>query len=117
MSKPYENSGDYCGYPIYTDEQVDGYVQQALDEHRQLLVHCNGDAASQQMLNGYHHSRQKTTDTRPVMVHSQTLRPDQLPQLKETGVMPSYFLTAEESKILYEYVISLNNQNKPKGKK
>ena len=29
------------------------------------------------------------------------------------GVMPSYFLTAEESKILYEYVISLNNQNKP----
>lgn len=92
MSKPYENSGDYCGYPIYTDEQVDGYVQQALDEHRQLLVHCNGDAASQQMLNGYHHSRQKTTDTRPVMVHSQTLRPDQLPQLKETGVMPSYFV-------------------------
>lgn len=92
MSKPYVNSGDYCGYPIYTDEQVDGYVQQALDEHRQLLVHCNGDAASQQMLNGYHHSRQKTTDTRPVMVHSQTLRPDQLPQLKETGVMPSYFV-------------------------
>ena len=92
MSKPYVNSGDYCGYPIYTDEQVDGYVQQALDEHRQLLVHCNGDAASQQMLNGYHHSRQKTTDTRPVMVHSQTLRPDQLRQLKETGVMPSYFV-------------------------
>ena len=26
------------------------------------------------------------------MVHSQTLRPDQLPQLKETGVMPSYFV-------------------------
>lgn len=92
MSKPYENSGDYCGYPIYTDEQVDGYVQQALDEHRQLLVHCNGDAASQQMLNGFHNSKQKTTDTRPVMVHSQTLRPDQLPQLKETGVMPSYFV-------------------------
>ncbi|EAT99464.2 hypothetical protein [Campylobacter curvus] len=33
------------------------------------------------------------------------------------GVMPSYFLTTEESKILYEYVISLNKQNKPKGKK
>ena len=44
MSKPYVNSGDYCGYPIYTDEQVDGYVQQALDEHRQLLV------AHQQMI-------------------------------------------------------------------
>lgn len=92
MSKPYENSGDYCGYPIYTDEVVDGYVQQSLDEHRQLLVHCNGDAASQQMLNGFHHSKQKHTDTRPVMVHAQTLRPDQLDQLVETGVMPSFFV-------------------------
>ncbi|MCD8213292.1 MAG: cytochrome c [Campylobacter sp.] len=33
------------------------------------------------------------------------------------GVMPSYFLTDEESKILYEYIISLNKQNKAKGKK
>lgn len=92
MSKPYEGSEDYCGYPIYKDEEVDGYVQQALDEHRQLLIHCNGDAASQQMLNAFHHSRQKTTDTRPVMVHSQTLRPDQLPQLTQTGIMPSFFV-------------------------
>lgn len=92
MSKPYENSSDYCGYPIYTSEQVDGYVQQALDEHRQILIHCNGDAASQQMLDAFHHSRQKKTDTRPVMVHAQTLRPDQLPQLNETGVMPSFFV-------------------------
>lgn len=92
MSKPYENSGEYCGYPIYEDKDVDRYVQQSLDEHRQLLVHCNGDAASQQMLNAFHHSRQKKADTRPVMVHSQTLRPDQLPQLVETGVMPSFFV-------------------------
>lgn len=63
-----------------------------MDENRQLLCHCNGDAASQQMLNAFRHSRQKTTDTRPVMVHAQTLRPDQLPQLKETGIMPSYFV-------------------------
>lgn len=92
LSRPYENSGDYCGYATYSDQDVDKYIQQALDENRQLLCHCNGDAASQQMLNAFKHSRQKTTDTRPVMVHAQTLRPDQLPQLEETGIMPSYFV-------------------------
>lgn len=92
LTRPYENSGDYCGYATYSDADVDKYIQQALDENRQILCHCNGDAASQQMLDAFHHSRQKTTDTRPVMVHAQTLRPDQLPQLKETGVMPSFFV-------------------------
>ncbi len=92
LSKPYENSGDYCGYPNYTDEQVDALVQQALDDNKQILIHCNGDAASQQMLNAFHHSRQKKTDTRPVMIHCQTLRPDQLPQLTEIGMLPSFFV-------------------------
>lgn len=92
LSEPYENSGDYRGYATYKDEDIDRYIQQALDENRQILCHCNGDAASQQMLDAFHHSRQKTTDTRPVMVHAQTLRPDQLPQLKEIGVMPSFFV-------------------------
>lgn len=92
LTQPYENSGDYCGYATYSDADVYKYIQQALDENRQLLCHCNGDAASQQMLDGFHHSRQKTTATRPVMVHAQTLRPDQLPELKEIGIMPSFFV-------------------------
>lgn len=92
MSKPYENSGDYCGYPTYEDKDVDTYIQTALDDDKQLLVHCNGDAASQQMLNAFHHSRQKQTDTRPVMVHCQTLRPDQLPQLTQIGILPTFFV-------------------------
>lgn len=92
LTRPYENSGDYCGYATYSDADVDKYIQQALDEDRQILCHCNGDAASQQMLDAFHHSRQKTTATRPVMVHAQTLRPDQLSQLKEIGVMPSFFV-------------------------
>lgn len=92
LSKPYEHSGTYRGYPTYTDEEVDGFIQEALDDNKQILVHCNGDAASQQMLDAFHHSKQKTTETRPVMVHSQTLRPDQLPQLKQIGMMPSFFV-------------------------
>lgn len=92
MSKPYEHSGEYCGYPTYENKDVDNYIQTALDDNKQLLVHCNGDAASQQMLDAFHHSRQKHTDTRPVMVHCQTLRPDQLPQLKQIGMLPTFFV-------------------------
>ena len=35
---------------------------------------------------------------------------------KPKGIMPSYFLTDEESEILYDYVISLD-KNQTKGKK
>lgn len=89
LSKPYENSGDYRGYPIYQNSEVDEYVKTALDDHVQLLTHCNGDAASKQLLDAFNG---KYTNLRPVMIHSQTLRPDQLPQLKQIGMIPSFFI-------------------------
>lgn len=89
LSRPYENSGDYCGYPIYQDKQVNHYVKRALDDQAQLLTHCNGDQASSQLLDAFN---KQSTNLRPVMIHSQTLRPDQLPQLKQIGMMPSFFI-------------------------
>lgn len=53
MTKPYENSGDYCGYPWMKDEIVEGGIRTALAENQQILVHCNGDAAGDQFLNAY----------------------------------------------------------------
>ena len=92
MSKPYEDSGDYCGYPTLSDDKLDAYVQKALDDGQQLLAHCNGDAAAQQFINGYLHSRQKRTDTRPVMLHCQTLRDDQMPAMVDIGMLASFFV-------------------------
>lgn len=89
LSRPYENSDDYCGYPIYQDKQVKQYVKRALDDQAQLLTHCNGDQASSQLLDAFN---KQSTNLRPVMIHSQTLRPDQLPQLKQIGMMPSFFI-------------------------
>ncbi|MDO5403815.1 MAG: amidohydrolase family protein, partial [Eubacteriales bacterium] len=48
LSRPYEGEKEYCGYPILTDEQALSYIQRAIDENQQLLVHCNGDQASEQ---------------------------------------------------------------------
>lgn len=97
LSQPYEKAEDgYCGYPIYQDEQVLAFCERAVMEGRQLLAHCNGDAAAQQYIDAYaqalHRHPGVGRDLRPVMIHAQTLRSDQLPALKHLGMIPSFFL-------------------------
>jgi predicted amidohydrolase YtcJ len=53
LNKPYENSDGYCAYSWYTDEEVAGHMKTVFDDHRQILVHCNGDAAGDQFLKTY----------------------------------------------------------------
>ena len=91
LTEPYQGEQEYCGYPIYTDEQAEELVEEAVQDNRQLLAHCNGDAAAEQYLNACC----KVGDTakiRPVMIHAQLLRPDQLPKVKRAGMIPSYFV-------------------------
>lgn len=89
MSKPYEDSDDYCGYPIYQDEEVKSYVNIALQQKTQLITHCNGDRAAKQLLDAFENTN---PETRPVMIHCQTLRPDQLSELKNINMVPSFFV-------------------------
>lgn len=96
MSEPYLG-GDpgYCGYPIYSDREVIGLIDRAVGEGRQLLTHCNGDAASEQLLRCYKavaDRRGGAGDLRPVMVHCQTVRPDQLARMPELGMIASFFV-------------------------
>jgi len=85
---------DYKGYPIYEDEKVFEYIKNCLKNDWQIFVHCNGDAASDQFINMYEKAVKETgikKDFRPVMIHAQTVREDQLDKMKELGMMPSYF--------------------------
>ena len=60
MTKPYlGGDADYKGYPIYDDATVEGFMETALKEGRQILAHCNGDAASDQMIHAYKAAAQK----------------------------------------------------------
>lgn len=97
MSEPYEDSGDYCGYPWVTKEQIHSYIKRALDDNQQLLAHCNGDAASQQLLDAYEEEfnasdNPNKLNLRPVMLHCQTVRDDQLDRMKPIGMLPSFFV-------------------------
>jgi predicted amidohydrolase YtcJ len=96
MLEPYENAPDgYRGYPIYTDEQLQQKVNKALDDHFQLLAHCNGDAASKQMIAAYQNALPSHPDlakTRPVMVHAQLFPENQMDAAKALGIIPSFFV-------------------------
>ena len=92
--KPYNAEDGYKGYPIYSDEQMYEYCKEALEHNWQMLVHCNGDAMGDQFIRSYRKALADTgnkTDLRPVMIHAQTVREDQLDDMKELGIMPSFF--------------------------
>lgn len=83
----------YRGYPALPDAEVDRFVDRAYAQNWQLLVHCNGDAAADQMI----HAVDKAVashgqgDRRTVMIHAQTVREDQLDDMKRLGIVPSFF--------------------------
>ncbi|MFR6290547.1 MAG: amidohydrolase [Peptococcaceae bacterium] len=97
LSKPYENSGTYCGYPWLDDTQVHTFIKKALEDNQQLLTHCNGDAASQQLLDIYEYElalsdNPNKNNLRPVMIHCQTVRDDQLERMAKMNMIPSIFV-------------------------
>lgn len=96
MSRPYEGEpAGYCGYPIFGDEEVTQYFATALSEGRQLLVHCNGDAAAQQMIDSCKRASEGTgidpEKIRPVMIHAQLVREDQLAKMAKLSITASFF--------------------------
>lgn len=97
LSKPYEHSGTYCGYPAMKDEELTKNLVSALNHGRQVLAHCNGDAASEQYIRCYEKALALTTNKkahllRPVMVHCQTVRTDQLDRMVKLHMLPSVFV-------------------------
>lgn len=96
LSRPYEGEETYCGYPSHGDEVVEKMVQAAVRGGYQILAHCNGDAASDQYIRCYKKALaafgKEAADLRPVMIHCQTVRDDQLDEMAEIGMIPSIFV-------------------------
>lgn len=96
LTKPYEGDDkNYLGYPIYEDSQIYDFIKLSLEKNIQIISHCNGDAASDQFINSY---KKVLTDNtfentiRPVMIHAQTVRHDQLEEMKNLNMIPSFFI-------------------------
>lgn len=93
MSVPYCGDSDYCGYPIHSDEEVLAFVERAVADKMQLLTHCNGDAAAQQLITACEHANVAESGIRPVMIHAQLVRRDQLPRMAALSMIASFFVS------------------------
>ena len=74
LSQPYEGETSYFGYPVHSDEEVREAVRRAIAQKRQLVTHCNGDAAAEQYITQFERVLAETGTTnlhRAVMVHAQ----------------------------------------------
>ena len=90
---PHGQDPDYVGYPAMPAEQAKALVGKAFENDWQILVHANGDAAIDLLIEavaeaGVAHSR---PDHRTVLIHGQTLRKDQIGGLAGNDILPSLF--------------------------
>lgn len=85
---------DYRGYGTLETAQLDKLVSAAFARNIQILMHTNGDAAIDQMIGAIGRANKAVgaKDSRPVMIHGQTTREDQIDLLKTEGIIPSFFV-------------------------
>ena len=99
LSKPYyiPFKGDrfYCGYPVTPKEKLKRLVMSAHKAGLQVAAHGNGDAAIDAILEAYQMAQKEypRPDARHRIEHCQTVREDQLDQMAELGISPSFFVS------------------------
>jgi predicted amidohydrolase YtcJ len=84
----------YSGYPSATAEQVFESVEWAAKNKVQIIVHANGERASDMLIAAHTATQARNPDAqalRPVLIHGQAQRMDQVDSYKRLGVIPSLF--------------------------
>ncbi|WP_170448021.1 amidohydrolase [Ruegeria arenilitoris] len=93
----YDPVGDYppgyAGYAAINREQLQDAVNWCFENGHQILTHSNGEGATDMLIAAIDEARLTYGDpgNRPVLVHGQFLREDQVASLKRLGVFPSLF--------------------------
>lgn len=84
---------DYRGYAAITNKQAFDQVERAFANGWQIQCHANGDAAIDLFIDAVRNAREQHpgVDNRPVLIHGQTIREDQVEALDELGIFPSLF--------------------------
>ena len=100
FSKPYQTEVPGCahdcrGIPILEQEQLTQLVTACYQNNIQLYTHANGDGAIDLLLQAHETATatlpDSNADLRPVIIHSQFVRPDQLEKYAAYKMIPSFF--------------------------
>jgi predicted amidohydrolase YtcJ len=83
----------YHGYSNVTDEQVINAVDWAFANGIQIMAHANGEAAADLLIAAIKAGTAKhgQADRRPILLHGQFQREDQLDAYRQLGLIPSFF--------------------------
>jgi predicted amidohydrolase YtcJ len=84
----------YSGYPSVMPDDVVDHVGWAFANDVQVLAHANGEAAMDALIAGVTLAQLKHgagKDRRPVLIHGQFMREDQVDAFKRLDVIPSLF--------------------------
>ncbi len=87
-----DGSHPWHGAPAMDQVAFDALAKKVTDRGWQIFVHANGDAAIDMAIKGFDAAGIRAADDRrPIIIHSQFQRRDQLADYKRIGVGPSYF--------------------------
>ena len=90
---PFKGDADYRGYPRIPFEPLRADMLSFHKQGYQLALHGNGDAAIESIINAWEwvQSQHFREDARPIIIHAQMARVDQLERMAELGMTPSFF--------------------------
>ena len=99
LSRPYHvqpegRDSSYAGFPTFTaQEKLNAAVADGYDHGWQVLAHANGDAAIGMMIEAARAAEEAHPggDRRTTIIHAQTIREDQLDEVRELGIYLSFF--------------------------
>jgi len=98
LGKPYHiqlpsKARDYLGYPTLSAKELNRQVKEFHSAGHQLAIHGNGDAAIDMIMDAFEAAQenQYRSDARPIIIHSQMIRDDQIDRAKRLGMTLSFF--------------------------
>ena len=91
---PFNGDASYRGFPRSSRDELARRVAIIYGAGKQVQVHGNGDAAIDDILFAFEAAQAKypNAKVRPVVIHSQMMREDQLDRLQALGGIPSFFV-------------------------
>ena len=94
LHPPPGQPASYRGSPILPADELTQWYKTFMGRGWQVQTHCNGDACIDlvlQAIRGAYADHPEAAKTRPVVIHSQVTRRDQLQDYAKLGVFPSFF--------------------------
>jgi len=95
FTKPYLTGGpsgqkNWRGEPGFSEEVFTKYMKPVYDNNLRTFNHCNGDASIDMFLD-VHEKLGGKSELRPVDIHSQFVRADQLDRYVKLGIIPAMY--------------------------